>query len=338
MSLVLSLWPAFLAGGTALYFFLDYQQGGRALRELVRFAEGKSRRIQRQQRGGEIKMPIKGIIGLVAAVFILIVGINAIAIVPAGYNGAVFNLWIGVKEQPLPSGIHLILPFFENVTMIETRTQLTEQEASAVSKDLQIVTTSVALNYRPIESATAKIFKEIGTSYAERIIVPTIQESVKAVTANYTAEELITQRPRVKSDIKEILVLRLTERDILVDDISITNFKFSDQFDAAIEAKVTAEQEALQAEREWERIKIEKQQAITQAEGRADSMEKEADAIAYKRTVEADAEAYALEVIRQQLEKSNQLIEYKMIEAWDGILPQFTSGAVPFIDVGKYTN
>lgn len=159
MSLVLSLWPAFLAGGTALYFFLDYQQGGRALRELVRFAEGKSRRIQRQQRGGEIKMPIKGIIGLVAAVFILIVGINAIAIVPAGYNGAVFNLWIGVKEQPLPSGIHLILPFFENVTMIETRTQLTEQEASAVSKDLQIVTTSVALKLQANRVSNSKDFQ-----------------------------------------------------------------------------------------------------------------------------------------------------------------------------------
>lgn len=272
----------------------------------------------------------------IAIVAILILGLLAIAIVPAGYNGVVFNFWEGVKPIPLSSGFHFIIPIAETVTMIETRTQLTEQDASAVSKDLQIVTTTVALNYRPIISETPTLYKEIGTSYEERIILPAIQESVKAITANYTAEELIAQRPKVKTDIKDALVLRLNERDIIVDDISITNFKFSDQFDAAIEAKVTAEQQALEAERVLVRIKIEKEQAITQAEARAESMKKEADGSAYKKIVEADAEAYSLQVVREQLEKSNKLIEYKAIEVWNGILPRFTGGgAIPFINIDE---
>ena len=108
--------------------------------------------------------------------------------------------------------------------------------------------TSVALNYRPMIDSTPKLFEEIGLTYSDRLIIPAIQESVKAVTANYTAEQLISQRPQVKQDIKDILTERLLERDLLVDDISITNFKFSDQFDAAIEAKVTAEQQALEAD------------------------------------------------------------------------------------------
>lgn len=217
----------------------------------------------------------------IAVVLLLMVSFNAVAVVPAGYNGIVFNWWEGIKPHPLTSGVHIVIPFAERVTMMETRTQLTEQNASAVSKDLQIVTTSVALNYRPMIDSTPKLFEEIGLTYVDRLIIPAIQESVKAVTANYTAEQLIAQRPQVKQDIKDLLTTRLLGRDIIVDDISITNFKFSDQFDAAIEAKVTAEQQALEAERVLVRIKIEKEQAITQAEARADSVKLEADAEAY---------------------------------------------------------
>ncbi len=248
---------------------------------------------------------------------------STIVIVPAGYNGVVFNWWEGVKDRPLNSGFHIIFPFVESITFMEIRTQLTEQEAIAVSKDLQIVTTSVALNYRPISDTTPILYKEIGLNYNERLILPAIQESVKAVTANYTAEQLIASRPQVKVDLKNMLISRLRERDILVDDISITNFKFSEQFDAAIEAKVTAEQNALKAQRDLDRIKIEKEQTITQAEAQADSIK-----------LIADAEAYQLRVVREELEKSNDLISYKAVESWDGVLPVFTGGgAVPFVDV-----
>ena len=298
------------------------------LKDILGVTKGAANVSRKVKARGGFNLSGKLVFGLIVAVFLLLIGLNTIAVVPAGYNGIVFNWWEGVKTDPLNSGVHIIIPFAERVTLMETRTQLTEQEASAVSGDLQIVTTSVALNYRPIADSTPRLFEEIGLTYADRLIIPAIQESVKAVTANYTAEELIAQRPQVKQDIKDILTTRLLERDLIVDDISITNFKFSDQFDLAIEAKVTAEQQALEAERVLVRIKIEKEQAITQAEARAESVK-----------LEADAEAYALRVVREELAKSTQLIQYRAVENWDGVLPKFTGGgATPFIDVSAVVN
>ncbi len=276
---------------------------------------------------GGFNLSGKHILGGLIGILVLILAFNTIAVVPAGYNGVLFNWWDGVNPHPLSQGVHIVVPFVQSVTLMETRTQLIPQEASAVSRDLQTVTTSVALNYRPIKTSTPKLYDEIGLDYGDRLIIPAIQESVKAVTANYTAEELISQRPQVKQDIKDILTARLSERDLIVDDISITNFKFSEQFDAAIDAKVTAEQEALEAERVLVRIITEKQQAITQAEARAESVR-----------LEADAEAYALQVVQQELAKSTQLIQYRAVQNWDGVLPKFTGGATPFIDVSAVVN
>ena len=94
----------------------------------------------------------------------------------------------------------------------------------------------------------------------------------------------------------------------------------------------------MQAERDLDRIKIEKLQAITQAEAIAESTKIQADAIAYKKRVEAEAEAYSLQVIREELSKSNQLIQYKGIEQWDGVLPKFSTGVLPFVDITTYDN
>ena len=139
---------------------------------------------------------------------------------------------------------------------------------------------------------------------------------VKAVTALYTAVELITQREKVRSEIKEHLKSRLIGYNILVDDFSIVNFKFSQQFTQAIEAKQTAEQFALKAQRDLERIKIEAEQKVAQAK--------------------AEAEALRLQKanISPELVKLRQIeASLKAIEKWDGHMPKVTSGSVPFIDV-----
>ncbi len=343
MSLFLDLLPILIPVAIiiAAASFLKKKDVDFILEKLGLLTKGASTGILKRKRniGGGFKLPKKYILAGVLLILFLLLGFRALTIVPAGYSGVVFNLQYGVRDTPINPGIHIIIPFIETVTMMETRTQLTEQEASAVSKDLQIVTTSVALNYRPIVDATPRLYQEIGENYAERIILPTIQESVKAVMANYTAEQLIVERPKVKQDIKESLVARLSERDIIVDDVSITNFQFSAQFDDAIEEKVTAEQQALKAERDLDRIKIEKEQTITQAEARAESVKKEADAEAYKIQVISDAEAYKLKVVREELEKGKDLISYKAIEIWDGVLPKFIGGGTtPFIDVSSVVN
>jgi len=161
--------------------------------------------------------------------------------------------------------------------------------------------------------AANKIWQEVGKNYNSRIIAPSIQEAVKAVTAKFTAEELITKRETVKDQIKENLAERLLERDILVDEFNIIDFSFSAAFNDAIEAKVTAEQLKLKAARDLERIKIEADQKIAEAGGKAQAIKIEAEA----------------------LRANAQVVELRWIEKWDGKTPAYWGNASPFIGINR---
>jgi len=272
-------------------------------------------------------------IGVIILIIIAFIGFNCFGIVGPGERGVLVNLG-QVQEGNLGEGIHFKVPIIQGIQIIDVKTQKMEAGASAASKDLQIVTTNVALNFRPKSDQAYILYKEIGMDYASRIIDPAIQESVKAATAGFTAEELITKRELVKQAIEDVLKIRLAEYFIEVQSLSITNFEFSEGFNAAIEAKVTAEQDALRAERKLQEIKVEKEQTITRAEADNEKVKLEADAEAYKVLAEARAEAEALRLIREQLEQNQKLIDYKAIEKWNGTVPYYSgSGAVPFINI-----
>ena len=166
-----------------------------------------------------------------------------------------------------------------------------------------------------------KIFQNIGTEFKARIVDPAVQEVVKAITARYTAVELITQREKVRNEIKDLLRQRLIAYDIIVDDFSIVNFRFSQQFEAAIEAKQTAEQLALKAQRDLERIKIEADQKIASAKAEAESLRLQKE-----------------NVTPQLIQLRKIEASIKAIEKWDGHMPKITSGAVPFLDMKSLEN
>lgn len=258
-----------------------------------------------------------GIIGLIA-IFALL---NATTVVDAGMRGVVktFGQVTGVYEE----GLHFRAPFITTVVPVDVKTQRLVSESSAASRDLQIVTTQVVLNYRPDPDQVADLVREVGTDYEAKIIDPAIQESVKAATAQFTAENLITQRPLVSESIRNVLNERLTPRGILVEEVSITEFNFSAEFSRAIEAKQVAEQDALRAERELRRAQIEAQQQVARAEAEAEA-----------RLQVARAEAEALRLQREVI--SPELLQLRFIERWDGILPRFMggdSGLVPFVNL-----
>jgi len=176
----------------------------------------------------------------------------------------------------------------------------------------------VALNYHLVPDKANVVYQAIGSSYKERIIDPAILEVVKAVTARYSAEELITKRPQVSEAMRLALTERLKEYNIAVDAFSIVAFSFSKVFAEAIEAKQTAEQLALKARRDLERIKIEADQKITAAKAEAESL----------RLQRANISADLIELRRIEA-------NLKAIEKWNGILPQVTGGGgVPLIGVG----
>jgi regulator of protease activity HflC (stomatin/prohibitin superfamily) len=170
--------------------------------------------------------------------------------------------------------------------------------------------TKVALNYHLTATRVNEIYQTLGTAYADTYISPAIQEVVKASTAEFTAEELITKRPIVKQTIENGLKARLEPRGIMVETVSITNFQFSELFSQAIEAKVSAEQDALKAKNILERIKIEAQQKIASAEG----------------------DAMAISTVEETLKDSPNYINWLKVSKWNGILPQVTSG-IPFIEI-----
>ncbi|MFT5642366.1 MAG: regulator of protease activity HflC (stomatin/prohibitin superfamily) [Cyclobacteriaceae bacterium] len=254
---------------------------------------------------------------IVGGIVLLLFVFNPWVQIGAGERGIVQNFG-AVQDQVLGEGIHFKIPVVQTVIPMDVKIQKALTDAASSSSDLQDVALSVALNYHIMPDQANLVYQKIGVQFKQRIIDPAIQEVMKAVSARYTAEELITKRPAVSSEMKEALTARLLTSNIAVDAFSIINFSFSQTFTDAIEAKQTAEQNALKAKRDLDRIKVEAEQTIAAAT--------------------AEAEALRL----QKMNITPDLIELRKIEAnlkaiekWNGILPQVTgAGAIPLIGVG----
>ncbi len=246
--------------------------------------------------------------GIILGALILILLFASLRIVNPGERGVEVTLGV-VSEDILAEGIHLRMPFIQRIVNVDVKTQKVEYSSNSASRDLQSVTTVVAINFFPDPEDVNNLYREIGLNYETKIIKPAIEEAVKASTAQFTAEELITKRREVKDTITEILNSRLSETYIVVDEVSIVDFSFSPEFDKAIEEKQTAEQQALREKWELERVKIQAQQKIEQAK----------------------AEAEALRLQKQEL--TPELLQLRAIEKWNGVMPKVTGGATPFVTI-----
>ena len=234
----------------------------------------------------------------------------------AGERGVILNFG-AVQQNVLGEGLHFRIPIMQKVVLMDVKVQKVTTDATASSSNLQEVSSTVAINYHIIPDKANIVYQNIGIEFKERIIDPAVQEVVKAVSARYSAEDLITKRSAVSDAMKSTLTERLLAHNIAVDALSIVGFSFSKIYMDAIESKQTAEQLAMKAQRDLERIKIEGEQKITSAK----------------------AEAEALRLQRENI--SPDLIELRKIEAnleaikkWNGILPSVTGESVPFIGVG----
>jgi prohibitin 2 len=284
-------------------------------------------------RGSVIRIAVPVIIGVIVLVVVLAASIK---IVEAGNRGVLLSFGAVDTSVSLNEGIHFVTPFRDNIVPMEVRTQKTVESAASASKDLQDVRTEVALNYHISADSAQIVFQQLGHDYSVRVINPAIQESVKQVTARFNAEELITKRETVKTEIEQQITQRLASYNILVETISITAFEFSDQFTRAVEAKVEAEQRALQAQNELRRIQIEAQQAEAKAIGDQKANVARADGIRQANVLEAEGEAEAIRIIDQQLRNNPNYLEWLKTQQWDGVLPLVTGGeggATPFIEI-----
>lgn len=220
---------------------------------------------------------VKKIVVGVGIFFILTIILGFFGTVGAGERGVKtrFNNIVGTLQP----GLYFKMPWIEKVTKIDVQTQKVTQDATAASSDLQDVETTIAVNYNIDPSKVAQIYQNVGEDYQDVIIDPAIQETIKASTANYTAEQLVTEREKVRAEVVNALTSKLQTQGILVTQVSITNFAFSDEFNHAIEAKVTAEQNALAAKNLLEQKKYEAEQTVVTAKAQAEAIQIQAQAI-----------------------------------------------------------
>ncbi|CQR58346.1 HflC protein [Paenibacillus riograndensis] len=256
---------------------------------------------------------------VVAVLLVVIIGGNAFTSVEYGHVG-LYKTFGKLNNNMLSPGIHFKIPFIQTVIQVNTQVTKAETDTSASSKDLQPVSTHVAVNYSVNKDSAYNLMNNIGGNFDGVIINPAIQEIVKEVTAKYPAEDLITRRDLVAGEISELLTKRLGRYDLVVNDINIVNFKFSDAFNQSIEAKQVAQQQALKAENDLRRVEIEAKQKIAQAQAEAESLR--------LKKQEVTPELVQLKQIE---------VQEKALEKWNGVLPSVTGGATPFVDVQSLT-
>ncbi len=237
---------------------------------------------------------------IIAAVIIIlalvIVILNSFTAVTAGHTGVVTTFG-KVSDSVLTEGLHFKIPFVQKIVLVDNRVLKAEADCSSASKDLQTVRSTIAVNYKVMNSYSASVYKNIGMDYESVIIIPAVQECVKAVTARFTAEELITNRQNVSDLMSEQLKEKIGSYGIDVQIFNIISFDFTEEYNAAVEAKQTAQQNALKAEQDLQRVKVEAEQTVAEAQ--------------------AEAEAYRLK--SEQITPEVLLMSY--IDKWDGKLP-----------------
>lgn len=241
------------------------------------------------------------IIYIILGAFILLVLLGSVTFISAGNVGVITRF--GAVNRVVYPGLVLKLPLIEGVSLMETRTQKDQVDAESASKDLQNVKSTIAVNYHLEGSKAVDVFQNIGLDYQDKVIAPAIQETFKSMTAQYTAEELITRRELLREKAENSLTKKLARYSIIVDNFNIINFEFSVDFSNAIEQKQVAQQNL-------EKAKIEAATALTQASGQA----------------KAQAE------LKNSGSLTPEYLEFLAIQKWNGVLPNATNGT-PFINI-----
>lgn len=260
--------------------------------------------------------PAKLVGTILLAVFAIIFLSSCFVVIPAGHTGV--TLTFGkVEETVLQEGLHFKVPFIQKVVVVDNRIVKLDVNTEAFSKDLQTITTVVAVNYNVGKDSSQMLYKNVGMGFEEVLITPAVNEVLKAVTAKYTAVELVSSRAEVSMLLNEGLNEKLNVYGIFIKELNIINWDFSQEYINAVEAKQVAEQNLI-------RTKTEQEQALviarTEAEKRIIAANAEADEI----EILANANANSNRIITQSL--TPLLIKYQTIAKWDGKLPNVVAG------------
>ena len=280
------------------------------------------------------KIVVAGIAVAVLAVLLL----NSFTTVPVGSTGILLTLGRVQEGSTISEGLHMKLPFIQKIVSMDNRVKKLELTTEAFSKDIQTVTARLAVNYRLRPERSFSVYKTYRMDFEQDIIVPATHEALKSVSAQYTAEELISKRAESSDKMRDELDSKLSDMGITITDFNIIDFDFSEEFINAVEAKQVAEQIRKKAATENEtaiaQAEREKQVAIKKAEADAEKVRIEAEAQANAVKLAAEAEAFRLQSINQNL--TDQTIRNTIAERWDGKLPTVMgSSAAGILDISE---
>ena len=278
---------------------------------------------ERNLEAFEFKGPKPRTIGILVILLIIFIFFwGSFALVPAGHRGVV--LWWGsVEKRIMGEGLNFKVPMAERVIKVDVRVQPHPfREIDAASKEYQMVKLTGMMNFHIDPSYVNDLYQKVGLDFANKVIDPAFNDFVKEVVPNYPNTEILPKREEIRKRAMTKLGDNLARYHILVDDIYFANIRFSPEYEKAIEAKQVAQQQVETQRQVLAQREIEAQQKVATAKGEAESI-----------LVVAQGQAKANDALSRSI--SPILVEYKGIEKWNGILPQFTGGAVPFIDLGK---
>lgn len=241
---------------------------------------------------------------------------------------------IGVKRtfreaslEPLSPGLHWTIPFAQDIVEINIQTQKWETEASAYTKDVQQAEVKFALNYGLDPRVAVNTFVTVGAEWQNRLVGQVVFESIEGVFGQYNAVDIVAKREQVSRQIEAAIRAKLATRGVLVPNFQVTNIDFAPAFEKSVEAKVIAEQDAIREKNATVQIEEKARQQIATAKGNAEST-----------VLNAEAEAKAIRIKTEALEKNDKLIELVKAERWNGVLPTTVlggDGVVPFMNVGE---
>ena len=271
----------------------------------------------------EFKKPTPRNVGIIAVlVIIFIIGWGTFVIVPAGHRGVA--LWWGsVEKRILGEGLNFMVPIAERVIKVDVKVQPHPfREIDASSKEYQNVKMTGMMNFHIDPAYVNDLYQKVGLDFADKVIDPAFNDFVKEVVPTYPIGEILPKREEIRKRAMTKLGENLSRYHIIVDDIYFANIRFSPEYEGAIEAKQVAQQQVETQRQVLAQREIEAQQKVATAKGEAESI-----------LVVAQGQAKANDALSRSI--TPILVQYKGIEKWNGILPQVSGGAVPFVDLSK---
>jgi regulator of protease activity HflC (stomatin/prohibitin superfamily) len=265
---------------------------------------------------------LRVVIGAIVVIGMVMLVSCSMTTVDTGHRGVKVRFGEVIGEG-LSEGLYFVNPLTTDIRNIDTRVQSWNANTQAYTRDVQQATLQFVLNYRLDPTKAHVVFQQVGADWAAKLIGQVVLEEMKREVGQHEAVDLISQRDTAARTIETNVTALLARRNVIVTGFQLTNIDYTNEFEHAVEAKVIAQQNAIEEQNRTVQVREKANQQIETAKGNAEST-----------ILNAKAEAESIEIRARALERNAKLVEWEAVQKWNGTLPQYMMGnTVPFINV-----